>query len=154
MVARIRTGGFTIIELLSVLAVIAVLGAVAAPAFSQMIANQRAKGAAADLFSSLLRARSEAITRNTEVTLQSITSGYWQGGWRIPNPANSGNLIEDHGPVPLLTITGPASVVYLANGRLKGSVAPSFQLTAPAPTTARCIRIDLSGRPKQQNGNC
>ena len=48
---RARSGGFTIIELLTVLAVIAVLGTVAAPSFSQMIVNQRAKGAASDLFS-------------------------------------------------------------------------------------------------------
>lgn len=147
-------GGFTLTELLATVAIVSILGAVAAPSMSQMILNQRAKGATSDLFTSLLRARSEAITRNTEVTLQPALAGYWQNGWRIPNPANSGNRLEEHGAVAALTITGPGSVVYLANGRLKGATAPTFQISAAAPTPNRCIRIDLSGRPVQTNGSC
>ena len=157
MVSAPRAGtrhaaGFTLTELMTVLAIIAVLSAVAAPSFGSLIASQRAKGATSDLFTALTRARSEAIKRNTEVSLTPAAAG-WQGGWRIPNPADTGNLLDNHGPLTALTVTGPAAIVYLANGRLKGSAAPSFQVAAGS-TAARCIRIDLSGRPLQTAAAC
>ena len=124
----------------------------AAPSFGAMIAAQRTKSAASDLFTALTRARSEAIKRNTEVSLIPSSAG-WQGGWRIPNPADTGHLIDDHGPLKALTVSGPAAVVYLANGRLKGATAPSFQVAAGS-APARCIRIDLSGRPFQTATAC
>jgi type IV fimbrial biogenesis protein FimT len=150
--ARRHAAGFTLPELMAVLAIIAVLGAMAAPSFGAMIAAQRTKGAASDLYTALTRARSEAIKRNTEVSLTPATEG-WQAGWRIPNPADTGNLLDDHGPLTALTVSGPAGVVYLANGRLKGAVAPAFQVAAGS-ATARCIRIDLSGRPFQTATAC
>ena len=147
-----RSAGFTLPELMAVLAIIAMLSAMAAPSLGAMIAAQRTKGAASDLFTALTRARSEAIKRNTEVSLTPASSG-WQGGWRIPNPADTGNLLDDHGPLTALTVSGPAGVVYLANGRLKGATAPSFQIAAGS-ARARCLRIDLSGRPFQTATAC
>ncbi|GGE74016.1 GspH/FimT family pseudopilin [Massilia psychrophila] len=152
MVSARRAAGFTLPELMAVLAIIAVLSAMAAPSFGSMIAAQRTKGAASDLFTALTRTRSEAIKRNTEVSLTPASTG-WQGGWHIPNPADTGNLLDDHGPLTALTVSGPASVVYLANGRLKGATLPSFELAA-GDTTARCIKIDLSGRPFQTATAC
>ena len=147
-----RSAGFTLPELMAVLAIIAMLSAMAAPSLGAMIAAQRTKGAASDLFTALTRARSEAIKRNTEVSLTPAATG-WQDGWRIPNPADTGNLLDDHGPLTALTVSGPAAVVYLANGRLKGASAALFQLAAGS-ATARCIRIDLSGRPFQTAAAC
>lgn len=144
--------GFTLPELMAALAIMAVLAAMAGPSFSGMIAAQRTKSAASDLHTALTRARSEAIKRNTEVSLTPAVTG-WQGGWRIPNPADSGNLLDDHGPLAALTVIGPDTVVYLANGRLKGTSAPSFQVAA-GTTATRCIRIDLSGRPFQTATAC
>ena len=149
---RRRAAGFTLPELMTVLAIIAMLCAMAAPSFGAMIAAQRTKGAASDLFTALTRARSEAIKRNTEVSLTPAATG-WQDGWRIPNPADTGNLLDDHGPLTALTVSGPAGVVYLANGRLKGAATPSFQVAAGS-AQARCIRIDLSGRPFQTATAC
>lgn len=146
--------GFTLPELLTVVAIMATLAAVAAPSFSGLIAGQRAKSAASDLFASLLRSRSEAIKRNTEVTLVPATAGSWQDGWSIPNPADTGNKLEIHGALTGATITGPANVVYLANGRLKGSSAPSFSVQASGSSTRRCIQVDLSGRPYQTATAC
>jgi type IV fimbrial biogenesis protein FimT len=146
--------GFTLPELMAVVTIIAILGAMAAPSFSQLVASQRSKGVASDLFTSLTRARSEAIKRNAEVTLMPATAGNWQAGWRIPNPANSGNVLDNHGPVPGITVNGPANVVYLASGRLKNATAPSFQISAAAVPQVRCVGVDLSGRPFQKMSAC
>ncbi|RJG14674.1 GspH/FimT family pseudopilin [Massilia cavernae] len=154
MVTR-RARGFTLSELMVTVAVLAILASVAAPSFNELIANQRAKGAASDLFSSLLRTRSEAIKRNMEVSLAPATAGTaWAGGWSIAHPANAAVKLENHGAVPGATITGPAGVVFLPNGRVKGAAAPSFDVSSDGAAQHRCVSVDLSGRPYQTKLAC
>lgn len=153
MVAARRARGFTLPELLAVVAVMAILATVAAPSFSELIASQRAKGAASDMFGSLLRARSEAIKRNVEVTLAPSGEG-WEDGWSIAHPGDADILLEDRGAVPGATITGPASVTYLPNGRVKGADVPEFDIEVSGAGQHRCIAVDLSGRPYQTKAEC
>jgi type IV fimbrial biogenesis protein FimT len=149
-----RSAGFTLPELLAVVAIVAILASAGAPAFGSLIAGQRARAASADLYTALVLARSEAIKRNTEVTLRPAMAGHWEAGWIIPNPADSGNRIAVHGAVAGATISGPASVVYMANGRVKGDASPSFELTLSGLDTARCVQVDLGGRPLAKNAGC
>jgi type IV fimbrial biogenesis protein FimT len=149
-----HAAGFTLVEMLTVVVIIALLSSIAAPSFVQLVASQRLKGASSDLFSALLRARSEAIKRNTEVSLTPAAANQWQSGWTIPNPADSGNKLDDHGPLAGLTVSGPAGVVFLANGRVKGASAPSFQLSVAGVPQPRCVNVDLSGRPYQKPKAC
>lgn len=148
-----RARGFTLPEVMAVVVIMAVLAAAAAPSLTELIASQRTKSAASDLFASLLRTRSEAIKRNIPVTLVPKTATAWKDGWSIPNPANTADIIEEHGAVAGATITGPASVVYLPNGRLQGA-APEFDVQATGTSKARCIQVDLSGRPYQLSTAC
>jgi type IV fimbrial biogenesis protein FimT len=60
-------GGFTLVELLIVVALIGVLAALGAPAFTKMMERGRLRGAAEGVFSDLQLARTEAIKRNAEV---------------------------------------------------------------------------------------
>jgi type IV fimbrial biogenesis protein FimT len=149
-----RNAGFTLPELLAVVAIVAILALAGAPAFSSLIAGQRARAASADLYTALVLARSEAVKRNTEVTLRPATAGHWEAGWIIPNPADSGHRIAVHGAVAGATISGPASVVYMANGRVKSDTPPSFELTVNGLDTARCVQVDLGGRPLAKNAEC
>jgi type IV fimbrial biogenesis protein FimT len=149
---RPRARGFTLPEILTVVAILATLSALAAPSFSGLIGTMRARAAGSELFASLVRARSEAVKRNTEVTL-TPAGGRWEAGWTIPNPADSGAAIEVHPALGGATVTGPASVVYLANGRVKGSTAPEFDIAFPN-TGHRCVQVDLSGRPYLKPSGC
>jgi type IV fimbrial biogenesis protein FimT len=149
---RTHARGFTLPELLTVVAILATLSALAAPSFSGLVGTMRSRSASSDLFASLVRARSEAVKRNSEVTL-TPTGGRWQAGWTIPNPANSGAAIEVHPALNGATVNGPASVVFLPNGRVKGSAAPEFDIAFPN-TGHRCVQVDLSGRPYQKPTEC
>lgn len=153
MVAASRARGFTLPELMAVVAIMAIMATVAAPSFSELIASQRAKGAAADIFTSLLRTRSEAIKRNTPVTLAAADGG-WQAGWSVAHPTDDDVLLEDHGAVSGVTMTGPDSVTFLPNGRLSGADAPAFDVAATGSDRHRCIEVDLSGRPYQTPEAC
>ena len=77
-----RSRGFTVTEMLIVVAIMGILAAIATPYMGDMIRRQRIKTAAFDVFSSLAFARSEAIKRNTTVTLTPTNAADWAFGWR------------------------------------------------------------------------
>lgn len=78
--------GFTAIELLVVVAIIAVLAALAGPSFTLLIERWRVRDAAESLTSSLYLARSEAIKRGGGVTID-VTGG-WNTGWKLTYTQN------------------------------------------------------------------
>ena len=155
MVVTLRNQrGFTLIELLTVLSIIAILAGLAAPSYREMIAKQRERSAASELLGALMQARSEAVKRNVPVTLKPVEAAAWQKGWSIPDPANVGKNIDVRGAISGATITGPASVIFLSNGRVSGSTAPKFSVSADGTTEAKCVVTDLSGRPYKQKTAC
>lgn len=151
MVIR-RLAGFTLVEIVIVVAVLAVLLSAGIPAFTEFVREQRVKTASFDLFSTLVHARSEAITRNAAVTVTPV-SAEWTNGWTVTDAG--GAVIRTMGAVPNLTITGPTNVVFRGSGRLNAASMPTFQLSASGATvTTRCISIDLSGRPTTKAAAC
>lgn len=143
--------GFTLTELMFVVTIFAVLTSLALPSYNQFVRNQRVKTASFDLFSSLVQARSDAITRNVSITLAPV-SGNWANGWTVSDAG--GTVLRQQQALAAITLTGPASVVYNSSGRLS-SASGSFELTAPGSgITVRCITIDLSGRPVTKAAAC
>ena len=144
--------GFTLTELMIVVTVFAVLIGAALPSYTQFVRNQRVKNASFDVFTSLVLARSEAITRNTAVTVAPVTANTWTSGWTVADAG--GTVLRRQEAIPGITITGPANVVYRGTGRLS-SASGSFELSATGSSiTTRCITVDLSGRPVTKVATC
>jgi type IV fimbrial biogenesis protein FimT len=144
------------VELLVTIAIATILTTIAVPSFSGLIASQRAKTAASELFASLLQARSDAIALNANVTVSPLAGGWNQGGWQILGPAPA--ALESHGAVPgvtITTLTGGAAVTYRPSGRVTAASTASFLITTKSGSTTnyQCISLNLSGRPSQQAVN-
>lgn len=83
---RIIARGFSVIELLVVVAIAAIVMAIAVPSFSSMLQKNRLSSAASALQVSLTLARSEAIKRgiDSKVTVAAnSTAGAWINGWTV-----------------------------------------------------------------------
>lgn len=152
-----RVRGFTLVELIITVSIVAVLAAVASPAMSTIMTKHRVQDATSDLFAALLKARGEALMLNADVNVAPI-GGDWAAGWRVPDPTSAGKFFDVHEPVDAVAIrmSGAPSITYQYNGRIRGGVGVKFSLTASAAgfTTAACVSVDPSGRPYTQEGPC
>ena len=84
--------GFTLVELMVTLAVVAIVISIAAPSFSQMIRDHRLITAANDFMGTLQLARSESIRRGVQVTLLPIDANNWNSGWDVFTDWNRSEL--------------------------------------------------------------
>ena len=66
---QMRSSGFTLIELMVTIAVLAIIVGIAAPSISTQIANQRVKSTAINIESALKEAKAESIIRRQNVTV-------------------------------------------------------------------------------------
>ena len=150
---RIETArGFTLPELLVVVTVLGILLAIGVPSFQSIIIGQRLKNASFEVYSALVLARSEAISRNAAVTI-TPTAGDWTNGWTV---ASGATVIRKQDTYPNITINGPASIAFNAMGRTTAAAAQQIGLTATGTSSSalRCVSVDLSGRPRTKNGTC
>lgn len=142
--ARVRVNavrgnaGFTLAELLVTLAVAAILMAVALPSFSALLAAQRLRAAANDLFAAVDLARSQAMARGSRITLAPLDAdgGDWARGWVVFADTN-GNVRPD---------TGEEIIVRheaLADGI---AVRYAFSATAGGATLGPYIAYNGAGR--------
>jgi len=149
---RNRLRGFTLIEMVAVMAVTLILIALAAPSFRDLMRSQTIKNTSFNLVSSLVRARSEAVTRNANVTVQPV-GGSWLNGWEIA--LADGTQISKSDAPSGITITGPASVTFNGNGAPTAVPAPFAVAAGDAlADNQRCVRLNLSGRPQLKKGSC
>ena len=157
------TRGFTLIELMVVVTLVAVLGTIAVPSFRDLLLNQRLAASSSDFMAAVSLARSEAIKRAQTVTLLPTTGKDWSAGWDVKTGTNSASLtLRRFEPLrPGVTVDASLSsiggtVTYDGNGFALGSAGC---LALKAETGRRsAVVISLSGRPKvcdpDKKGDC
>ena len=70
-----KSQGFTLIELMVTIAVLAIIVGMAAPSVSTQLANQRSKSTAATLENALKEARAESMIQRQNITVAADASG-------------------------------------------------------------------------------
>jgi len=93
--------GFTLIELMIVITIIAVLVGLAVPSFRDATLGSKLSGYANNLVASIRLARGEAIKRNSWVAVcisangtNCASSGSWEQGWIVFNDANKNGSVD------------------------------------------------------------
>lgn len=157
--SRLFERGFSLIELMVAVAVVAILAVVAMPNLRSVIANNRLRGQTDEMTASLQLARSEAVRRNARVDVCRTTNGTTCAGavgawdrWIVvdtqPRAGGEVNGVLAQGTAnPALAISGSADRVSF---RPNGMVAAAATLTICAPTTViddnqRILRLLAGG---------
>lgn len=131
-----RAAGFTLIELMIVLVILAAVLVIGLPSFSSAALVSRLKSYANEAVTSVYLARSEAIKRNTAMTVcQSAdgnactTSGDWEQGWIV--------VVDPNDPTTVLRYYEALSGDY----KLTGYIDPND----PTSTAFQSMVFDPSG---------
>ena len=160
--------GFTLIELMITVAIVAVLIGLAAPSFVQTLKQNRLQMESEDFFVSLILARSEALKRNQPVAVcksadgaTCTTSDNWDQGWIIYADENADAAKQAAEPVisasegfdsgNTLRVTGndlDDQVVYQVDGTPSGTETFVFCDVDEDTTIAREVVISATGRPR------
>ena len=148
-----RISGFTLIELLVVLTVAAILLGLGIPSFREFVATQRVKESAFDFAAAMLLARSEAIKRNTAVTLTQAAGG-WGSGWSIAAGGDTLATKDTKAPVTVTPAPDPAtaSITFQGSGRVASPVRFQFE-TANTPQV-RCLSLSATGLTSTTTASC
>lgn len=181
--ARPAQRGFTLIEMLTTVAVVAVTTTVGVPALNGFVAGNRAASQVNTLIGALNYARSEAVSSARQVSLCPYTENpaasdpalrytcasatTWQQGWIVFRTVvdESGTATGDREVLrvfaPLApgdTLTGNVSTVtYLPTGFLAaGSSSPQFALIPQACTAdqRRDVSLSLQGQAHVASAQC
>lgn len=171
-----RLRGFTLIELMITIVVLAILVALAAPSFRNMILNQQSEAIGEDLVTTFQVARSEAIKRGGFVTVCPSDDGASCGGsWGngllviVDSAVARGSAIDLDGQgdrlrhtqiandSAVLSATGPGFVRYDGRGMMVNSDDP-FELTSHVDGCVgdrqRIVSIGRAGMISMRRNEC
>jgi type IV fimbrial biogenesis protein FimT len=165
--------GFTLIELMVTLSLVAILAMLAVPSFNGAIASNRLSSATNEVYISLVQAKSEAVRRGQRITVCASANGTscsndgngWNTGWITFVDGTRGNVVSvDSGEDVIavgqavsdaISIRGPSYFSFSADSRsrlMNGAFQADALLvcsTSPAlddSQRSKEIRTAVSGR--------
>ena len=141
--------GFTIIEIMVVVAIVAIFAALGVPAMSEMIVASRVRGASSDFYAALVAARSEAIKRRTSATVEPSAT-YWKTGWKVKVGSNVFQTVDAlPDTISVLPSAAATTITYSMNGRVSaGAQTVVFYVASVNAIKARCVTIEANGMPR------
>ena len=169
--SKTQLHGFTLLEALVAMALLAVLVGLAAPAMSGLRARQQLQSQGEAFLNSLVLARSEALRRQQRVSVcaqgleaQCDPQGRWHQGWLVFADANLNGkrdsnevLIEARPAVPLAIQVAVSNTVktyisYNPEGRSASAsgafMAGTWRFCRPDSSTGWQVVVNALGRPR------
>ncbi len=158
-----RTAGFTLVELLVGVAVMAVLLSIAVPSFENLVLSNRLRSYSNDLVASAQLAKSEAMKRRTPVTLcksangtSCASGGDWEQGWIVL----AGSTVVRRAPAAASgyrVSSSTNSLTFQPSGVGSTQATLTVCRSAPVGSQERVVTISATGRTsvtRTQSGRC
>lgn len=164
-----REQGFTLLEIVVTVAIVAILASVAVPSFAQVLAKNRTSGYTNDFVAALNLARSEAVAKRvaTKVCTSANAASCrasgdsdflaWGKGWVVLDTDNNRVLAYHEAFSGQVNLTsGVSSVTFDASGSMTSASQTDFYLRATTCINKddRLVRLSGSGRVSVFNAAC
>ncbi len=132
-----RARGFTLIEVMTVVAVLAVFAAIALPSFGRYVADAELQSASGELQSFLSAARADALTRRISTKVAPSGMATW-------NLTESGTVTRTYSlPASVSAVSSVASgIEFLPDGT---ATAATLTLTSSRTTTRYVLQANAGG---------
>lgn len=146
-----RIAGFTLVELLVAMVVLAVLLTIGIPSFTNLVSNNRATTAANDLLAALQYARSEAVRQNASIDICSSAdqttcsnTNTWHTGWVV---RWNGDPIQIRPALnPAIQLVGAPVARFGSAGEATLGVGEFQVTTTGGAESTRILCLEASGR--------
>lgn len=158
--------GFSLPELMTVLAIAAILAAMAVPGMGAVLRAQRLKIAVNDLHGSIGMARAQALARNARVQVRprDAAGADWTSGWTVfadrdddGRPGPGDEILFEHGALApgiavdfaFTSAAAPFYIAYNGAGRSTGNMSDAARfgtISLFQDGAIRRIKINMLGR--------
>lgn len=138
--------GFTFVELLIVVAILAIVLAVVAPSFQGLLAGKRVEGVAAELATDLQFARSEAVSRSASVrvTFPSATCYIVHTGTALSTCVTSGTGLIKTVQIDSGNTSFTSYPAFISFESVRGTAETSGSIVVGSTASAAQVRINLN----------
>lgn len=142
------------------IAVLVVLIGIGVPSFRSVVQDNRLATTANALVRSMNVARSEALERGRDVTVEPQSGTDWESGWEVwsdtddDDNRDADEVIQTIGaPEDAVSInSGVDEVVYVPSGL--ATTNGCFDITGSGSATARNVDVSPTGRARADTGSC
>ncbi len=151
MTKNTDSGGFTLVEMMIVIAVMAILAAIAAPNFTSYMAHRRLNGAARQVMTDLMEARMRAVSQNNRFKVFFLDDHH---RYKVLDDANNNNT-EDSGETSTtkdirneyydVTFSATADPIFYPRGTAYGTT-----VTLTNSSGSKRVSVATAGRVKIQ----
>ena len=148
--ARKYAQGLLLLELLVVMAMVAIFAMIGVPSFNSFMAEERLAVASNELYNAYRFARNEALKTSSSMELDAV-EGDWANGWQVSSSSSGVDTVLYKSKVPHPSITVSASAVTVKG---MGSVSSTVNYSIAGGGDSNCIRILASGQSELTNGSC